>query len=225
MAESVLRFGVRSSAGLQSATWRCWTNGGSDPSLYVGCRSLGSDFKLSFHCRTGRCNVSFTEATYNTKFEEGPRPDDRYLEWWDRPPPIGPGVTLACRIIVPGGLLSAERPVPASMFWVADPGALTAIEFAILITTGDEGATEIPRHIGGTTRVGCFALSNGELVHVVHRAMPFSMNQESIRGAAYFFKGGRDDLASGEDLRAVVYCVDSLQSRVLLDVPAEFKNS
>jgi hypothetical protein len=225
MAESVVRFGVRSSDGRQSGTWRCWTNGGVDPSMYVACRALGSEFKLSFHCRTGSCNVSFTESTYNSAFEDGTLPEDRYLERWKRPPPIGPGVTLACRIIVPGGVLSDVTSVPPSIFWVPDPGVNHAVEFAVLVTTGDEGALELKRHVTGTLPVNDFALPNGEAIHVRYRAMPFVLTEESRRGATYFFKGGRAALASNEGLRAVVYCVGSLQDRVLLDVPATFKNS
>lgn len=193
--------------------------------MYVAYRALRSEFKLSFHCRTGRCNVSFTESAYANEFEDGPLSEDRYLERWNRPPPIGPGVTLLCRVIAPGGSLSEKTEAPASIFWVPDPGLNHAVEFAALVTTGDEGSAEIKRHVIGTSPVGEFELSNGEVIHVRYRVMPFVLKAESRRGATYFFKSGRNALASNERLRAVVYCVGSLQDRVLLDVPATFKNS
>jgi hypothetical protein len=39
--------------------------------------------------------------------------------------------------------------------------------------------------------VGDFSLSNGEVIYVRYRVMPFALKEESRRGATYFFKGGR----------------------------------
>lgn len=220
MAESVVRFGVRDSQGRRAATWRCWTNGSTDPSFYVGCRSLGGDFKLSFH-GTGECNVSFTKATYDSNFADATRPESRYLEWWQRPNPLAPGVILGCRIYVPGASPSIFGNAESSVFWVGDAGAGRAIEFLIFVTSGPDEDRWPGQRSMNTQLVGTYLLPNRERVWVVFRDTPFQMSGQQQSGAGYYFEGGKEMLSSAEDLRAIAYSVEADGSRSLLDATVQ----
>src|SRR5215203_89186 len=100
MSRQELRFGVfNEKDGLRGATWKIRTpNNKRD--IYIACRQLGGDIKLSFH-ESGSWHFGYSETAFHKLFKEGSAPNSRHLEIWPKPLPSIEGVIIALRIITP----------------------------------------------------------------------------------------------------------------------------
>ena len=221
MLEKTVRFGVRESSGRRAATWKIWTPGVAKHDVYLTCRELKGEFKASLH-QSGRWHISFSKMIHEEGFaDKSSRPDSRFLDTWPRPTEIGPGVTLAFRVVVPWFSATVEaKEEETGVVWVAPAAEGHAIEFAILITSPTCVVSGWPaKRSMKSNLVGSFSIATGETVWVVYTTMPIQVPRP-IRGTAHFLRGaGRSDLLDSRGLRAVSFGDEPDGSRVMYDVP------
>lgn len=132
MAQRSLRFGIGAADGPRAATWKLWTEtarGNSD--VYLACRSLGGFLKASLH-QSGTWHVAYSKQAFEESVQGvAPYPKDRFIEKWPKPAEIGPGVTLAFRIVTPfSAVTEADRGLDNSgVMWLpnAPEGKATEI--------------------------------------------------------------------------------------------------
>ncbi len=214
-----LKFGVRAISGRCAATWRVWSNGGTENDVYVACRALGGELKASLH-QSGQWHISYSKRFFADGFQPAHRPSTRFPDTWSRPEPIRPGFTVAHRIVVPW-YAATSRPYGQheDVLWVPPAPEGHAVEFTIIFTDLRAPTGEWPGSRSMKSGlVGSFPLPSGELVWVVWTVQPFSL-PENIAGAPKYFKGnGRRSLTLG-NLRAVAFAHHSDGSRVMYDLP------
>lgn len=202
-----LRFGVRAISGRRAATWHVSTPGDGRSDVYVACRELGGALKTSLH-ESGLWHTSFPKHVYDSGFaNDAARPPKRFVDTWARPPDIAPGVTLACRIVVPSFALTAEADPSESdkIIWVAPAQAEHATTFLVIITSHAGSVDTWPgKRSMNSQLIGSFPIDSGETVWVVSVTEPFP-TPEPRSGTISFFAGrGMRDLRS-KNLRAVVF--------------------
>jgi hypothetical protein len=75
-----IRFAAGTENGLRSTVWKLYT--GSDDSIYLQSRMMGSDTKVSFH-KSGSCQFSFTNEWVKKNLGNGIHKNaDRHLRRW-----------------------------------------------------------------------------------------------------------------------------------------------
>lgn len=206
MAENAIRFGVRSETGATAATWKCWTVSTRRNDVYLACRALKGELKVSLH-QSGRWHIGYTEPFFAEAFSDSSRrPKSRFIQSWRRPQPMMPGVTLALRVMTPwSSLTESDEKRDPRVIAIPPAPAGQAVEVAIVITSesyltpGWPGQTEM-----GTSLVGSLALPNGDKVWLVYRNIPFAM-PTSERGQGTFFKGFDRTALKKPGLRAIVF--------------------
>ncbi len=178
-AEHVCRFGVRSHDMRMSKVWRVWSlprTGKSD--VYLTAGRLAGIFKASLH-QSGTWQVSFTYQFISKISDRGTWTKiSRHFDRWQRPNEIGPGVTLALRILIPNSELREVENHTGStkpVHWVPAPGIGLAVSFDILITKPGTQILDWPgKHSMGTELVSWFSLANNEVLWLVNRTEPVS---------------------------------------------------
>src|SRR6266511_3564883 len=98
MPQRALRFGIREDPDRRSATWKLWTDAAQGKSdVYLASRSLGGSLKASLH-QSGSWHYAHSVRTFEDRVKGVvPTLPTRFVETWQRPHEIGPGVTLALR--------------------------------------------------------------------------------------------------------------------------------
>jgi len=100
------------------------------------------------------------------------------MSTWARPEEIFPGVTLACRIIVPHSEVTARAGTPAqpqSIVWIPRPPQGSVVEFQAWLTKPETVVTNWPGYRSrGTQLIGKIHLLNGETVWVTALEEPAS---------------------------------------------------
>lgn len=95
-----IRFAAGTENGLRSTVWKLYT--GSDESIYLQSRMMGSDTKISFH-KSGSCQFSFTnnwvEKNIGNKIHKNA---ERHLSRWKRKIPSEGKTSLTFRLVIPG---------------------------------------------------------------------------------------------------------------------------
>jgi hypothetical protein len=218
--ERAIRFGVRAVSGYRAATWKVWTEDGPDHDVYLACRELKGELKASLH-QSGKWHIAFSKKFYEEGFaDQLNRPDSRFSDAWPRPTEIGPGVTLAFRVVVPwfsATVKGAEE--EAGVVWIHPAPEGQAIEFAILLTSPTCVISGWPaKRSMNSQLVSSFPLSSGETVWVVYTTMTVQMPPPK-RGQARFFKGAQPSALQSPGLRAILFGEEPDGSRVLYDVP------
>jgi hypothetical protein len=172
MGEQALRFGVHDAAGHRAATWKLWTKLGVGKSdVYLTCRELRGTIKTSLH-ESGQWQVAFPQRTFEEDVEGAiPSLTDRFLERWQRPSEFEPGHTLALRIVTPWGGITT--PVEEHSFkgvtWLPSAPESMATEIDIFVTKPTAHVPGWPGRLSmGASRIGSFALENGETVWAVY---------------------------------------------------------
>jgi len=98
----------------------------------------------------------------------------RFVETWQRPAEIGPGVTLALRILTPSSAV-VSMPLGGSesgIIWLPNAPAAKGTEVDVLITSPAARVSDWPgKRSMGTELVCSFSLENGERVWAVHRVV------------------------------------------------------
>lgn len=221
MSKQALRFSVRDANGNRAATWKLLTQtGGGKHDVYLSCRSLGGKLKASLH-ESGSWHVGFVRDFLSENLDDGhAKLEDPYIDRWPRPTEIGPGVTLAYRIVVPTSAvnISINDSLPESILWVQAAPDGKAIEIDVIFTGADTVVSNWPgRNSMRTELVGKLVLENQETVWVVHRVVDVPAFNLPSASNPTWFKSGRDvNLADGH-IRAILFgnCDDG--SRFMVD--------
>ena len=136
MADFAVRFTVRNQSGQRAATWKCWSQAGKED-VYLACRELGGALKTSLH-ESGRWHTAYFEGFFEGSVPEEHRTErGRFIDQWQRPEPIAPGVTLAYRIVTPWSSVTAPDEESGSLVSVPAPPEGRAIEFDVFLRQRD----------------------------------------------------------------------------------------
>jgi len=193
MKEQALRFGIHDGAGHRAATWKLWTKTGTGKSdVYLTCREHYGIIHVSLH-ESGQWHTAFSPPTFEKDVKGAiPKFKDRFIEKWNRPPEIAPGVTLALRIATPWWSMSQS--VKEGRFkgvtWLPSAPELMATEIAILFTKPTTQITEWPgRSSMDTSFIGALLLANREIVWAVYRTADMPDLSSLGTGTGCFLKG------------------------------------
>lgn len=220
MATHSLRFAVTDEHGNRAATWKIWARAGvGKHDVYLACRSLGGKLKASLH-QSGSWHIGFVRSFLREELEDDhPKRSNPYIENWERPPEIAPGVTLAYRILVPtcGVTVPITDSIPSSMIWIPAAPKGKAVEIDVLLTAPDVNVSAWPgRRSMKTKLAGKFVLDNSETVWVVHRVDSVPQFTQKA-GNVTRFKSSTDVSLSDGDLRAIVIGKHEDGSRFMID--------
>lgn len=144
-----------------------------------------------------------------------------------RPKPIAPGVTLAFRIVTPSSAENSPIDKPdESIVWIPNCPPLQATEIDIVLVASSMPVSGWPgRNAMGTKLVGTYELASGESVWVVYRVVDMPHLRSAGKGTGSYYRGrSKDDLES-DDLRALIFGVESDGSWAIIDCAVEFKRS
>jgi tetratricopeptide (TPR) repeat protein len=157
-----LRFAVGDPQGRRSAQWFVTAVGDE---VFVAADSMRKNMKASLH-PSGQWQQAFHKEFFDSVPAEL-KPANRYMTRWIKPGELGPGVTLAYRIVIPSSEL---QPVakPTSLpktIWVP-PGPTDGwMEFQIWLLNRALYPGEWPGRTGrGTSFLGSLPLSSGTVV-------------------------------------------------------------
>jgi hypothetical protein len=207
VAQSVIRFGVANrTRTLRAATWRCWTNGGDDKSVYLTCRELGQVFHTSLHAN-GHWHTGFLKEKFDSMFEPAAQPSNRITGDWPRPQQFAPGWTIATFIYTPWHAVASTVGRSAEKIsWAPAPGPGESCEFCILLGDAKSDRIEWPGQISmNTALMGRFEIGDGGQVVIVSRHVPVQEPSLPKRIKPRLFKGVSDaDLISG-NLNAIMW--------------------
>lgn len=216
-----IRFAVCSPDGLRAATWKCW----SPPrkcDVYLACRELRGALKTSLH-ESGNWHVAYLKDFFDNQVGTAQSKQGRFIERWDRPTPIAPGVTLAYRVVTPWSSCNTRGTLPGSVHVVPRPAEGQAIEFDIFLIDSKIPISGWPGKNKQATRlVGSYALPNGASVWVVWWEVKMP-DLPQLRGNATFYKGkNARDLELG-NLRALAFGAEADGSKVIYDCVVKYE--
>ena len=226
MPETSVRFAVINDAGKRAATWKCWSPSGvGKHDVYLACRELGGFLKASLH-QSNQWHIA-----YRSGFLEANLPDpvidppNRFIDKWQRPKEIAPGITLAFRIVTPFSAATTPitKPESQKIKWIPNAPIGKATEIDVLITKSNTVISSWPgKRSMGTKLVGSMPLESGETVWIVYWYVPLPQTAK-LSGTPTFFKGkSRLDL-SGNNLRILLFGQEPDGSRVVFDCVAQLK--
>ncbi len=224
MPEQSIRFGISDGAGHRSATWKCWAPKGTGKhDIYLACRALGGALKTSLH-ESGEWHIAYLHQFYEDKVREEDKDNKgRFIEKWQRPKEISPGVTLAFRVVTPWSAI--KTPFDESKFkrihWIPNAIENKATEIDVLISNPGVPIIGWPGKRSMKTKlVNSMQLDSGETVWVVHWEieMPiFDKKPINLR----LYKGQTKEDLKGKDLRMLLLGEEVDGSRVLYDCALE----
>jgi hypothetical protein len=217
--EKAIRFGVGSeSAGLKASSWRIWSNGGGDCSVYLACRELGRAIHTSFH-ESGRWHTGFVYERFPELFAAGHQPDTRFAGQWDRPHEFSPGWTMAALIYT--SLRAMREKItakPKGMFWVPPPANDQHCEIAILLGSDATDRIAWPGHPTiNTTLVGRFEIGNGNQAVVVYRYVPEQQVKLPTEVKPRYFKDATETALVNGPVNAVMWGPGPYGATVFVD--------
>ena len=232
MPQAAIRFGVRDQCGFRSGTWKCWTMTGTGKSdVYLVSRGLGRAFKASMH-ESGKWHVAydkdFLECLIEPQYDgiESRFVENRLIDRWLRPTPIGPGVTLAYRILIPASAVNLPMSdgIPSSILWVKAPPLATAVEISLVITDQGTVVSDWPGSRSMNTQlVGSFGLEDNATLWIVYRVVEMPQFG-TLRGKATKFKSGRGIDLGGPGIRAILFGKASDGSRFMVECATNMSN-
>jgi len=220
MPEESIRFGVTNEHAQRSSTWKLWSRvGGGKSDVYLTCRALRGAAKASLH-ESGNWHVAFGKEYLDREVDaDNHLASDRFIDRWPRPRDIGPGTTLAFRVIVPASAVSIPAPPPESdaITWIPSPPDGEAVEISVLILAPETKCTGCPGARSMATQpVGSFALDDGSTLWCVYRYCDIpKMDPTTFRATR--FKSGRDVPMTGHGLRIIVFGHDEAGSRFMIE--------
>jgi hypothetical protein len=207
MADQVIRFGVANDARtLKSSTWRCWTNGGDDKTVYLACRELGQVLHTSFH-ETGEWHSCFLAERFHGMFEPGAQPASRFTGQWMKPSEFAPGWTIGAFIYTAKeAVAGAITESAGKIIWVSPAPAGEMVEFCVLLAAPGTDRIGWPGQLRmNTNLVGSFEIDDGSRVVVVHRNVPTQKLEVPEIIEPRRFKGVTEDDLTAENLNAVFW--------------------
>ena len=223
MADSAIRFTVRNQPGLRAATWKCWSPPGKED-VYLICRELGGALKTSLH-ESGRRHTAYFGAFFKESIPEEHRTErGRFVDEWQRPKPIAPGVTLAYRIVTPWSSVTTPGEESTFIVNVPAPPEGRAIEFDVFLL--DKGVQGWPgKNSMKTELVGSYPLQSGTTIWVVWWEIPMP-TIPPLQGKPNFYRGkSLDDLKTGTGLRMLAFGNEPDGSKVIFDCVVKYTGS
>jgi hypothetical protein len=218
-----LRFGVFDGAGHRAATWKCWSPAANE-NVYVSCRELHGALKASLH-ESGSWHIA-----YDGKFfDSAVRPEDktekrRFIDKWQVPKPIAPGLVLAFRIVTPWSSVSTPCDNMPEVFYVPKPAEGKAIEFDLFIIEPTTLVSGWPgKNSMNTSLVGSYALPSGRSVWVVYWEIP-TPQLPTRCGKANFFEGKSFEDLKGDGLKLLAFGEEPDGSKVIYDYTVSFED-
>ena len=220
MSRKELRFGIfNERKGLRAATWKLWTLK-SKSDIYLTCRQLGGDIKLSFH-ESGSWHFGFSKEGFEKRFDiEESLNKSRHVDIWKRPMPIVDGVTLALRIITPFSAVTAPIELTdKNIIRIPNCSDGFATEVDLLITSYTEDLDSWPgKNKMGTKLVGSYAIEKTERVWVVYWETPLPNLSSPNSNSIQFFKGKqKSDLLESGNLKAIAFADAEDGSKIIID--------
>ena len=174
MGEKAIRFGVANSEKtLRAATWKCWTSGGADKSVYLTCREVGQQH-TSLH-QSGHWHTGFDSKHFDSMFEEDQKPPGRFMGKWEQPPEYASGWTWAASIYTP--LASVVSPIISTknITWLRPPSSseISEVDVWLGVAGTNPDPDDWPGKTGmGTQLVGRFQIEGAGQVVVLSRFVP-----------------------------------------------------
>jgi len=159
----------------------------------------------SFHA-TGRWHTAYTPEAFESLIKEVADPgSDRFVQRWERPAEIMPGVILAYRIITPWTTVTSQRRQGDKVFEeIAQPAEGNAVETIIAIVSSN-----VELNITKGQLLGEIELSDGKRViaFATEGPMPtLQCPQSPVAGR--LVKGRTKDDLKCENLRAIAFADD-----------------
>ena len=228
MSDKELRFGIHNERnGLSAATWKLWTPK-SKHDIYLTCRQLGGDIKLSFH-ESGSWHFGFSKEGFDKLFDtEKSLGKSRHMDIWEKPIPILDGVTLALRIVTPFSAVTTPiQTIDKRIVHIPNCSEGFATEIDILITSSTEDLDSWPgKNKMGTKLVGSYSIGRTEQVWVVYWEIPLPNLSSPNSSSVQFFKGkNKSDLLESHNLKAVAFADAEDGSKILIDCAVVKKSS
>jgi len=225
---SAIRFAISDGQSKRAAPWKIWTNSGQGKSdVYLLCRPLGQSMKVSFH-ESGSWHFAYTQVAFERKIRASlPGKADRYLDKWDRPEEIAPGITWACRIVTPwsGPTTEISKSDPEDTIWIPCASEFRATEIDVIFAQAntDDSLGWPGRNAMGTKLIGAIKLENAETVWIVHHEIKMPDFSKNSLGKVRFLNGkSRSDIQIGKS-RVLALAVEQNGCRTFLDFPARLK--
>lgn len=176
--------------------------------VYVTGRSLGSRLKVSLH-ESGNWHLAYDQQFLQDQTDsESKLRADRFIDKWQRPPEISPGVTLAYRVAIPSGTVSIPQSQPRDqkIVWLTEPPQGKSVWIGVFIARADWQPSPPAESLGS------FPLDDGTRVWCLHRVNETpGPPDEPLRGSMAPFRAGEGvDIKNASDLRAVLFGSDDL---------------
>lgn len=181
---SEVRFAIGNPDGLSTYSWRIWTEKEKDknfPSIYILCRDIFKELKVSLH-PSGRWRMGFTTQAINKNGSLLQPNENRAWDVWDNPPEQLPQTTIAFRLFFAkrDATIRPEQRVGKKWLKVtfieAPPeGKLTVI--TLFITNGDF----IPTHqTENSFCLASFDMGNNKFAKVIAHGEPVGTILNSV---------------------------------------------
>ena len=222
MPELAIRFTVRHQGGLRAGTWKCWSPS-SKEDVYLTCRELGGALKISLH-ESGNWHIAYFEGFFEEYVPEEHRTErGRFIDQWNCPKPIAPGVTLAVRIVTPWSSVTARGEESASIVSVPPPAEGRAIECDIFLIDRTTPMTGWPGKNKMNTRlIGSYELPSGNSVWVVWWEVDMP-NMGTLQGTPRFYRGASMDDLKTERVRVLMFGDKPDGSKTIYDCVAKYE--
>ncbi len=217
MPEQSLRFCIADTEkNIRAATWKIWSPNQKND-VYLACRELNGAVKVSLH-QSNQWHIAYDQEFFNSKVPKSDNSEaKRFIHTWDCPSSIGPGITLALRVVTPWTAVGSALQFEPKVKYINKPEPEKAIEIGIFISGANSSISNWPaKNTLKSQLVGSYDLPNQSSVWVTYwecECPDFS----GLPTAFNFFKGVRkSDIA--ETVRAMIFGDHSDGSKVLYDL-------
>ena len=163
--------------------------------VYLACREFKGVMKASLH-QSGSWHLAYDAGFFDTSVRQEDRTNEgRFIDKWQTPAHLAPGVLLAFRIVTRCGAVFTSQPEMSGIFSAPKPAEGRAIEFDLflvepmIVLSGWPGKERMK-----TEFVGSYTLPSGRTVWIVYREIPMPQLPQ-LRGTPKYFEGrGPEDL-------------------------------
>ena len=215
-----IRFGITDDNGHMAATWSI-SNPKTKSDIYVSCRELNGMIKTSLH-ESGSWHAGYSKEATEKYFEAK---ENKYIEIWEKPQPITPGVTLALRIVTPySAITKPVGNISKEFTWIPNCATGYATEIDLIITTENTNLNGWPgKNSMGTQLIGTIQLANGEKAWLVYWTIPMPDFTKLSSIKMKLLKNKTTDDLKTESLRAIIFGDKSDGSRTIYDLAVTSK--
>lgn len=220
-----VRFYVGNNA-LRAASWhlryQLSKNTGKDE-LYLFCRELNGALHVSMH-PSGRWHVAFESKFFDQNVKKTIGDRNRFIQRWERPLEIRPGVTLALRIQTPASAIISKVADKDKKNAIIIPSAPNgkATEIRIIITSPN-----VKLQTKKMFEISQFQMTGGEKVYILSGVTDIlnPLQGKYMKINPTFLKGkSRRSLIDG-GLRIMIFGEAGDGSRIIWDCIMKYKSN